>query len=137
MSPHYNEKPHERQVRKQDVSAQVGPLLKPVAADCIGSSVPWLASGGWRPTLAGAKAVSQTAGAGLLRGERQSEASVEGQGSKELKAMYRRGTQKGGKMPSLCENWLRVKATSVNLCGRKPAEQPGRPEAHPAWAQLW
>lgn len=33
-------------------------------------------------------------------------------------------------MPSLCENWLRVKATSVNLCGRKPAEQPGRPQRH-------
>lgn len=33
-------------------------------------------------------------------------------------------------MLSLCENWLRVKATSMNLCGRKPAEQPGRPQRH-------
>lgn len=49
----------------------------------------------------------------------------------------RQGIQRAGKMPLLWERQLRARATSVNLCGHKPAGWLGLPQRHTrAWVQL-
>ena len=41
-----------------------------------------------------------------------------------------RGTQRAGDMPLLWESQLRARATSVNVCGHKPAGWLGLPRRH-------